>query len=68
MIGPAEIEDMLSDYADALAEAGMAPDRLAAVGRIGFWPVTQPDETVAQRPVPYDVALERLRRAASDHA
>ena len=63
MIGPADIEDMLSDYAEALAEAGMAP-----TGRIGFWPVTQPDEVAAQRALPYDVALERLRRAASDHA
>ena len=60
MIGPAEIEDMLADYAEALAEAGMAP-----VGRIDLWPVTQPNEASTQPPIPYDLALERLRRASA---
>jgi hypothetical protein len=39
MIGPAEIEDMLADYAEALAEAGLVPAE-----KIEIWPVTQRPE------------------------
>jgi hypothetical protein len=60
MIGPAEIEDMLADYEEAMARAGaeVAPIRQ-------FWPVTQvPVSVAASSQVPYGIALERLRRAS----
>jgi hypothetical protein len=60
MIGPAEIQDMLADYEEAMARAGV---EVSPVPR--FWPVTQePAAAAASNQVPYWDALERLRLAS----
>ena len=63
MIGPAEIEDMLADYEEAMASAGgEVPPRPQ------FWPVTgAPVSVAASSQVPYQDALERIRRASKPH-
>jgi hypothetical protein len=54
MIGPAEIEDMLAEYEDAMRDRGLAlPTQMS-------WPVTLPPPTAA---LPYDEALQRIRNA-----
>jgi hypothetical protein len=60
MIGPAEIDDMLADYAETVGEGASAMN-----GRLDLWPVTlvQPPPAKAAL-VPFAVALERVRRAA----
>ena len=61
MIGPAEIEDMLADYAEASAKPG------SPASREGFlWPVTQVEvASPGSALVPYAEALETLRRNAT---
>jgi hypothetical protein len=61
MIGPAEINDMLADYEEAMARAGAEVPPIPQ-----FWPVTQRPVSVAvSSQVPYRDALERIRRASN---
>jgi hypothetical protein len=58
MIGPAEIEDMLADYEEASSKAGSVLPPAAP-----SWPLTL---TAPRTPIPYEEALERIRRATTD--
>ena len=60
MIGPAEIEDMLADYEEAVFKDGLVLGSTAS-----HWPVAQiPVAVRALGPVALEDALERLRLAA----
>jgi hypothetical protein len=58
MIGPAEIADMLSDYAEAREAAGL-PSAEAAC-----WPICELETpAIGARAIPFATALERVRTA-----
>jgi hypothetical protein len=60
MIGPAEIDDMLADYAETVGEGASAMN-----GRLDLWPVTLVQAPpVKSALVPFAVALESVPRAA----